>query len=59
MKKQEGKLEDEMLQIYAGRRLDGMSKEASLTYLIAMGYKPTHKVLEAIRTKDKYIFFGR
>tara|TARA_R110002020_G_scaffold123296_3_gene279662 strand:- start:562 stop:753 length:192 start_codon:yes stop_codon:yes gene_type:complete len=59
MIKQECKLEDEMLQIYAGLRIDGMSKEASLTYLIAMGYKPTHKVLEAIRTKDKYIFFGR
>ena len=48
--------EDEMLSVYARYRLDGMSKEASLTYLIALGYKPTHKVLEAIRTKDKHIF---
>ena len=51
--------EDEMLETYATFRVDGNSKEAALTYLIAMGYKPTHRVLEAIRKKDKYIFFGR
>jgi len=48
--------EDEMLETYATFRLDGNSKEAALTYLIAMGYKPTHNVLEAIRNKDKHIF---
>ena len=48
--------EDKMLETYATFRLDGNSKEAALTYLIAMGYKPTHRVLEAIRKKDKYIF---
>ena len=48
-----------MLETYATFRLDGNSKEAALTYLIAMGYKPTHRVLEAIRKKDKHIFFGR
>jgi len=48
--------EDEMLETYATFRLDGNSKEAALTYLIVLGYKPTHKVLEAIRKKDKHIF---
>ena len=49
-------LESEMLTVYARVRLEGMSKEGALTYLIALGYKPTHLVLEAIRTQDKYIF---
>lgn len=49
-------LESEMLTVYARVRQEGMTKEGALTYLIALGYEPTHLVLEAIRTQDKYIF---
>tara|TARA_B100000073_G_scaffold81051_1_gene61671 strand:+ start:95 stop:271 length:177 start_codon:yes stop_codon:yes gene_type:complete len=49
-------IENEMLEAYATFRLDGMSKIQATMYLFEMGYKPTHNVLEAIKTKDKYIF---
>jgi len=49
-------IETEMLEIYATFRLDGTSKEDALAYLIMAGYKPTLKVMEAIRTKDMFIF---
>ena len=48
--------ESEMLTVYARSRLDGMSKEGALTFVIALGYIPTPLVLDAIRTQDKYIF---
>ena len=50
------KYEEEMLEAYATFRIDGMSKIQATMYLFEMGYKPTHNVMEAIKTKDKYIF---
>ena len=48
--------EEEMLEAYATFRIDGMSKIQATMYLFEMGYKPTHKTIEAIKTHDKDIF---
>ena len=50
--------EDEMLEAYARFRLDGVGKEAALSYLFDMGYKVTPKVVHAINKFSKHIFFG-
>ena len=49
--------ENEMLAIYGRARLDGLSRVQSTTFLFKLGYTPTHKVLEAIRTQDKSCFW--
>ena len=50
--------EDEMLDAYARFRLDGVGKDAALSYLFDMGYKVTPKVVHAINKFSKHIFFG-
>ena len=50
--------EDEMLDAYARFRLDGVGKDAALTYLFDMGYKVTPNVVHAINKFSKHIFFG-
>tara|TARA_R100001443_G_scaffold110674_3_gene122789 strand:+ start:138 stop:314 length:177 start_codon:yes stop_codon:yes gene_type:complete len=49
-------MENEMLEVYANARLEGMSRIESVMFLFELGYKPTHKTLEAIKTHDKDIF---
>jgi|TARA_R100000084_G_C4501012_1_gene78201 hypothetical protein len=49
-------IENEMLEVYANARLDGMSRIESTMFLFELGYKPTHKTIEAIKTHDKDIF---
>ena len=49
-------IETEMMAVYAGLRLDGISKENALAMLFVMEYKVTPLVLKAIREQDKYIF---
>ena len=50
--------EDEMLDAYARFRLDGVGKDAALTYLFYMGYKVTPNVVHAINKFSQHIFFG-
>jgi len=50
--------EDEMLEVYATFRIDGVAKETALSYLFDMGYKVTPKVVHAINKFSKHIFFG-
>ena len=50
--------EDEMLDAYARFRLDGVSKDAALSYLFELGYKVTPSVVHAINKFSKHIFFG-
>ena len=50
--------EDEMLDAYARFRLDGVGKDAALSYLFDMGYKVTPNVVHAINKFSKHIFFG-
>ena len=50
--------EDEMLEVYAAFRIDGVAKEPALAYLFEMGYKVTPKVVHAINKFSKHIFFG-
>ncbi len=50
--------EDEMLEVYATFRIDGVSKESALSYLFDMGYKVTPNVVHAINKFSKHIFFG-
>lgn len=49
-------IENEMLEVYARGRLDGMSRIESTMFLFELGYKPTHKTIEAIKKHDKDIF---
>ena len=49
-------IENEMLEVYANARLDGMSRIESTMFLFELGYKPTDKTIEAIKTYDKDIF---
>ena len=49
-------IETEMMAVYAGLRLDGISKENALAMLFVMEYKVAPLVLKAIREQDKYIF---
>ena len=50
--------EDEMLEVYARFRIDGVSKELALSYLFSLGYKVTANVVHAINKFSKHIFFG-
>ena len=50
--------EDDMLEVYATFRIDGVAKETALSYLFDMGYKVTPKVVHAINKFSKHIFFG-
>ena len=50
--------EDEMLDAYARFRLDGVGKDAALSYLFELGYKVTPSVVHAINKFSKHIFFG-
>ena len=50
--------EDEMLDAYARFRLDGVSKDAALSYLFELDYKVTPSVVHAINKFSKHIFFG-
>ena len=50
--------EDEMLDTYARFRLDGVTKDAALSYLFELGYKVTPSVVHAINKFSKHIFFG-
>ena len=50
--------EDEMLEAYARFRLDGVGKDAALSYLFELGYKVTPSVVHAINKFSKHIFFG-
>jgi hypothetical protein len=49
-------IENEMLEVYARCRLDGMSKIEATMFLFELGYKPTHKTIEVIKKHDKDIF---
>ncbi len=50
--------EEEMLEIYARFRIDGVSRARSLDLLFEMDYRPTARVLKAIREHDSVIFFN-
>jgi len=49
-------IENEMLEVYARARLDGMSRIQATMFLFELGYKPTHNTIEAIKKHDKHIF---
>ena len=51
--------EEEMLEVYARFRIDGVSRARALDLLFEeMDYRPTAKVLKAIREHDSVIFFN-
>ena len=50
--------EEEMLEIYARFRIDGVSRARSLALLCEMDYHPTAKALKAIREHDSVISFN-
>ena len=51
-------VEDEMLDVYACLRIDGVNKDSALSLLFSMGYKVTPSVVNAINKFSKHIFFG-
>ena len=48
----------EVFEVYSRFRLDGQSKQQALVSLIIMEYKITPKILDAIKTYDKHIFWS-
>ena len=48
----------EVFEVYSRFRLDGQSKQQALISLMIMEYKITPKILDAIKTYDKHIFWS-
>jgi hypothetical protein len=48
----------EVFEVYSRFRLDGQSKQQALISLMIMDYKITPKILDAIKTYDKQIFWS-
>ena len=48
----------EVFVVYSRFRLDGQSKQQALISLMIMEYKITPKILDAIKTYDKQIFWS-
>ena len=48
----------EVFEVYSRLRLDGNTKQQSLVSLIIMDYEITPKILDAIKTYDKQIFWS-
>ncbi len=48
----------EVFEVYSRFRLDGQSKQQALVSLMIMEYKITPKILDAIKTYDKQIFWS-
>ena len=48
----------EVFEVYSRFRLDGQSKQQALISLMIMEYKITPKILDAIKTYDKQIFWS-
>ena len=52
------KEDHEIFEVYSRFRLDGQSKQQALVSLMIMEYKITPKILDAIKTYDKQIFWS-
>jgi len=48
----------EVFEVYSRFRLDGLTKQQALINLMIMEYKITPKILDAIKTYDKQIFWS-
>ena len=48
----------EVFEVYSRFRLDGQTKQQALISLMIMEYKITPKILDAIKTYDKQIFWS-
>ena len=47
----------EVFEVYSRFRLDGQTKQQALVSLMVMEYKITPKIIDAIKTYDKQIFW--
>ena len=50
--------DQEVFEVYSRFRLDGQTKQQALVSLMIMEYKITPKILDAIKTYDKQIFWS-
>ena len=50
--------DEEVFEVYSRLRLDGNTKQQSLISLMIMDYEITPKILDAIKTYDKQIFWS-
>jgi len=50
--------DEEVFEVYSRLRLDGNTKQQALVSLMIMDYKITPKILDAIKTYDKQIFWS-
>ena len=50
--------DQEVFEVYSRFRLDGQSKQQALISLMIMEYSITPKILDAIKTYDKQIFWS-
>ena len=50
--------DEEVFEVYSRLRLDGNTKQQSLVGLMIMEYSITPKILDAIKTFDKQIFWS-
>ena len=50
--------DEEIFEVYSRLRLDGNTKQQSLVGLMIMDYEITPKILDAIKTFDKQIFWS-
>ena len=48
----------EVFEVYSRFRLDGQTKQQALISLMIMEYRITPKILDAIKTYDKQIFWS-
>ncbi len=48
----------EVFEVYSRFRLDGQTKQQALISLMIMEYKITPKIIDAIKTYDKQIFWS-
>tara|TARA_Y100001951_G_C11261217_1_gene252648 strand:+ start:581 stop:763 length:183 start_codon:yes stop_codon:yes gene_type:complete len=48
--------EEEMCEVYARFRIDGVSREDAIRYMMLMEYKLTPRVIHEIKLNDKHIF---
>ena len=48
----------EVFEVYSRFRLDGQTKQQALVSLMVMEYKITPKIIDAIKTYDKQIFWS-
>ncbi len=48
----------EVFEVYSRFRLDGQTKQQALISLMVMEYKITPKIIDAIKTYDKQIFWS-